>query len=200
MAEIYFITSVISINSKWSPPVYCAAYHQGRRPIHENIHWSNYFYMFVDCSRIDIILTLDESGSIGDANWKNVVDFGLALMDRLELSDTASHITVVRYSTVAQVSSHGRKINRNNSIINPYNAEINQKIKGFVQFEIIINLSVSSICYIWKTMLWVYGLYNFLILSVWGSTLDVRIWRLLSVSSLIGLTYKSLSSIIICFT
>ena len=38
-------------------------------------------------------------------------------------------------------------------------------------------------------MLWVYGHYTLLILSVRGSTLDVRLWRLKSVPALKGLSY-----------
>ena len=33
--------------------------------------------------------------------------------------------------------------------------------EDFFQFEIIINVSVGSICFIWIPMLWVYGHYNF---------------------------------------
>ena len=43
--------------------------------------------------------------------------------------------------------------------------------KGFFQFEIIINVLVSS----FRCMLWVYGRYNDFTLSVRRMTLDVRI-------------------------
>ena len=49
--------------------------------------------------------------------------------------------------------------------------------KGFFQFESIINVLVSSFCFIWIPMLGVYGHYKYFTLSVRGSTLDVRIWR-----------------------
>ena len=39
-------------------------------------------------------------------------------------------------------------------------------------FEIILNVLVSSFRFIWIPMLWVYGHYTFLILSVRESTLD----------------------------
>ena len=35
------------------------------------------------------------------------------------------------------------------------------EIKGFFQFEIIINVSVSSFRFIWIPMLWVHGHYDF---------------------------------------
>ena len=50
--------------------------------------------------------------------------------------------------------------------------------EGFFQFEIIINVWVSCFRFIWIPMLWFYGHYKYLILSVRGSTLDARIWRL----------------------
>ena len=74
---------------------------------------------------------------------------------------------------------------------NPYNAEILLYIpwrpKGFFQFEIIINVLVGSYYFIWIAVLWVYGHYNFLILSARGSTSDVRIWRVMSLPELKGL-------------
>ena len=47
----------------------------------------------------------------------------------------------------------------------------------FFQFEIIINVLVSSFCFILIPMLWVYGYYKCLIFSGRGSSLDVGIWR-----------------------
>ena len=41
--------------------------------------------------------------------------------------------------------------------------------KELLQFEIITNSLVSSFCFIWISMLWVYGHYNLLILSVRAS-------------------------------
>ena len=49
---------------------------------------------------------------------------------------------------------------------------------GSFQFEIIINVIVSPSRFILIPMLWVYGHYNFFMISVQGSTLDVKIWRL----------------------
>ena len=54
--------------------------------------------------------------------------------------------------------------------------------KCFFQFKIIINVLVSPFWFIWITMLWVYD-NTFLIISARGSTLDVRIWRLLTSDS-----------------
>ena len=59
----------------------------------------------------------------------------------------------------------------------------------FFQFEIIINVLVSSFSFIWIHILGVYhvyGQYIFLILSVRGPTLDVRFWRLKPVPTLKG--------------
>ena len=44
--------------------------------------------------------------------------------------------------------------------INPYN-HINHGAKGFFQFEIMTNVLVSSFCFIWIPVLWVYDQYNF---------------------------------------
>ena len=52
--------------------------------------------------------------------------------------------------------------------------------KGFFRFEIIINILVDSFRFIWIPVLWVYRHYKYFTLSVRGSTLDVRIWRLQS--------------------
>ena len=58
---------------------------------------------------------------------------------------------------------------------------INQETKGFFQIEIIINVLVSYYFrFIWISMLWDYGHNKFATLSVRGSTLDVRFWRLKS--------------------
>ena len=75
------------------------------------------------------------------------------------------------------------------------------KPKGYVQFEIIINVLLSSLRLIWIPMLWVYGHYIYLILAARGQTSDVRIWRLLdvrfwrqkSVSALKGLNVNLLA-------
>ena len=56
--------------------------------------------------------------------------------------------------------------------VTPYNAEFfffwTFEIKGFFQFEIIINVLVSSFRFIWMPMLRVYGHYNYFTLSVRG--------------------------------
>ena len=46
------------------------------------------------------------------------------------------------------------------------------------QFEIIINVLVSSFCLIWIPMLRVYGNYKYFTSSTRGPSIDVRIWRL----------------------
>ena len=52
---------------------------------------------------------------------------------------------------------------------------INKKTKGFFQFEIIINVSVSSSRFIRIPIVWVYGRYEYFTFSVQASTLDVII-------------------------
>ena len=68
---------------------------------------------------------------------------------------------------------------------NPYNSEIFLHkpcwLNFFFQFEIIINVSVGSFRFIWIPMLWVYSHYTYFTLSVRGSNLDARIWRLFDV-------------------
>ena len=58
---------------------------------------------------------------------------------------------------------------------------LTMETKGFYQFEIIINVFVSSFGFIWIPMVWVYGHYKYFTLSVLESTLksvDIRIWHL----------------------
>ena len=66
-------------------------------------------------------------------------------------------------------------------VLNSYNAEIflykPWRPKGFSQFEVIINVLAGLFCFILTPMLWVYGHYKCLSLSVQGLTLDVKIWR-----------------------
>ena len=49
--------------------------------------------------------------------------------------------------------------------------------KGFIQFEIIINVLVISSRIVWIPMLWVYWHLKSVTLSLQGSSLDVRFWR-----------------------
>ena len=64
---------------------------------------------------------------------------------------------------------------------NPYNAEIflykSWKPKGFFQFEIIIDVFALSALYEYPCYRSTASI-HILILTVWGSTLDVRICRL----------------------
>ena len=75
----------------------------------------------------------------------------------------------------------------------PWSAEIFSykplEQKGFFQFEIIINVLVSSFCFIWIPQLCVYGHYNFSIISLWDrhqnlTSTDVRFWCLKSIPAL----------------
>ena len=50
--------------------------------------------------------------------------------------------------------------------------------KDIIQFKIIMNVLVSSFWFIWIPMLWVYGHYNILILTVRGSTSESEAVRL----------------------
>ena len=59
--------------------------------------------------------------------------------------------------------------------------------KFFIQFEIIINVLVSSFCFILIPMLWVHDHYKYFIFWLRGLTLDFRIWRLETVPALQGL-------------
>ena len=65
--------------------------------------------------------------------------------------------------------------------VNPYSAEIclykQWTPTCFLQIKFIINVLVSSVRFIWIPMLWVYGCCNSIILSVWGPSLDVRLWH-----------------------
>ena len=73
--------------------------------------------------------------------------------------------------------------------INLYSAEDQ---RGVFQFEIIINIIVSSFRFIWIPMLWVYGHYNYVYSFSAGvdfrrqnlTSADVRFWRLKSIPAL----------------
>ena len=69
-------------------------------------------------------------------------------------------------------------------IIYPHQAETCLMTKVFFQFEIVINVLVSSFRFIWIPLLWVYCHYKLLILS---ASTDVRFWRLKTVPDLKGL-------------
>ena len=64
--------------------------------------------------------------------------------------------------------------------------------KGLFQFEIIINVLVSTFWFIWIPMLWVYGRYKYFYSHSAGSdfrhqnmtSTDVRFWRLKSIPAL----------------
>ena len=85
------------------------------------------------------------------------------------------------------------------SIIYHYNAEIlfykPLRPKGCFQFEIVINVLVSSFRYIWIPVLWVYGHKKYLNSFSAGTVFrrqnltskDVRFWRIKTVSTLKGL-------------
>ena len=66
------------------------------------------------------------------------------------------------------------------------------KLKFFFQFEIVIYFLVSSSRFMWIHMLWVYDHYK-----VQSSTLDVRFWRLKSVTALKGLNTKAYVTLVL---
>ena len=75
----------------------------------------------------------------------------------------------------------------------PYNAEIilyiTMETKGVFQFETTRNVLVSSFCFIWIPMLWVWGYYKYFYSYSAGidfsrqnlTSTDVRFWRLKSI-------------------
>ena len=75
---------------------------------------------------------------------------------------------------------------------------INHGARRVFQFEIIINSLVSSFCFIWIPLLWVYGHYKYLhSYSAWVyfrrqnlTSIDVRFWRLKSISTFTLKTLK----------
>ena len=85
--------------------------------------------------------------------------------------------------------------------VSPYNAEIclykPSRSMGFLQFEIIINVLLSSSRFIWIPMLLVYGRYKYLNYFSVGNdfirqnltSTDVRFWRIKSFPALKGLNY-----------
>ena len=68
---------------------------------------------------------------------------------------------------------------------------INLKRTTFYQLETHINVLVSSFRFIWIPMLWVYGHYTIFLLSMRGPSLDVRFWRLRTVTALKGLSCQT---------
>ena len=67
--------------------------------------------------------------------------------------------------------------------INAYDAELflykPWGLRGYLQFENIMNVLVSSFCFIWRYLCYEStAISNIEILTMRGSTLNVRIWRL----------------------
>ena len=90
------------------------------------------------------------------------------------------HFTIIlKWKRISQnVSSERVQPRARDQNVKPYIFLSNPwRPKGFFQFEIILNVLVSSFSPIWP-MLRVYAHFNMLPLTVRGSTLDVGIWRL----------------------
>ena len=109
---------------------------------------------------------------------------------------------VSRYCLLALQSRISRYMVKINIKVDPYNAEIflcmpkhAWKPKGFFQFDIIINVLVSSFWFILIHMLWFCGHYTFFNSFSAGidfrrqnlTSTDVRFWRLKTVPALKGL-------------
>ena len=54
-------------------------------------------------SAVDIAFIVDSSGSIGRSNWERMKRFLKALVSKLDVSSSATHVAVVSYSTYPQV-------------------------------------------------------------------------------------------------
>jgi len=52
---------------------------------------------------VDIALVVDSSGSIGRSNWERVKRFLKALVSKLDVSPSATHLAVISYSTNPKV-------------------------------------------------------------------------------------------------
>ena len=95
-------------------------------------------------------------------------------------ADTAFWLRRAMYFTTSSVSNSNILVHCR---LNPWSAKIflykpwGPKV-FFFQLEIIINILVSSFCFISIPMLWVCGNYKKITLSVRRLTLNVRIWRL----------------------
>ena len=67
----------------------------------------NIFTLFLsdkECrSVVDIAFIIDSSGSIGRSNWQRMQRFLKALVSKLDVSDSATHIAAVAYSNNPEV-------------------------------------------------------------------------------------------------
>ena len=91
---------------------------------------------------------------------------------------------------------------------NPYSAELilykTWRSKGLFQFEILINVLASSSCFIWISMLWVYGQYKYFNSSSAGTVFirqnltstDVRFWHMKTVPALKELKCSTFNELI----
>ena len=52
---------------------------------------------------MDIMFVVDSSGSIGDQNFQNIIQFLIRIVDRFNIGPNTTHIGLVRYSTTAFV-------------------------------------------------------------------------------------------------
>ena len=62
------------------------------------------FPLWTACGEIDVVLVLDESGSIGNDNWVNaVVPFAVALASKLPIHPDYTRLGCVRFHTDAEI-------------------------------------------------------------------------------------------------
>ena len=96
---------------------------------------------------------------------------------------------------VTEVSvSHGRCVRLSTTVTNTrhytfkrWNIYVKTKKREVFLIWNFVMVLVSSFRFFWIPMLWVFDHYKCFIFSVWGSTIDVRIWRLKTVPALKGL-------------
>ncbi|ELT92983.1 hypothetical protein CAPTEDRAFT_220507 [Capitella teleta] len=57
-----------------------------------------------DCSQADIIFVMDSSGSVGDSNWKLVLQFVQNVVDNLDIGSHATRVGAITYGNRATVN------------------------------------------------------------------------------------------------
>ena len=63
-----------------------------------------YFPIDTDCqARVDVVFVVDSSGSVGSANFRNIITFMYRIIDRFNIGPDSTLVGLVRYSTRARV-------------------------------------------------------------------------------------------------
>ena len=64
------------------------------------------FFIFPACSIADVVFVLDSSGSVGEENWKKVLEFVNSVVDRLDIGEYRTRVGAITYGNRATPNFH----------------------------------------------------------------------------------------------